>query len=463
MLILNKNNDDKLHEECGVFGINSFSGKDVAEKVYFGLYALQHRGQESAGIASNNNGDIILKKNMGLIADAITKEDIEELKGSVAIGHVRYATCGESNVINAQPLVGKSKLGNLSIAHNGTLVNTNVLKSLLEDSGTLFQTTIDSEVILNLMVRSFKKGIEKSLRDALEAVKGAYALVLNYENKLIGVRDPHGIRPLILGKTEDNYVLASESCALDAVGATIVRDIKAGEIVIIEGEEIKSIRFSERTKTNICAFEYVYFARPDSVIDTISVHKARLKMGEALYYEHPIEADIVVGVPDSGMASAIGYANASKIPFDIGFSKNRYIGRTFIAPSQELREKNVSIKLNALREVVEGKRVVMIDDSIVRGTTSKHLVENMRRAGAKEIHFRVSSPEVKNPCYFGIDTPYRDQLIAAIKTKEEIREYIGADSLEFISKEGLVKAMNENMGFCTGCFTGVYPMSILQD
>lgn len=455
--------DDKLHEECGVFGINSFSGKNVAEKVYFGLYALQHRGQESAGIASQYNNDIILKKNMGLVADAIKKEDLEELKGSIAIGHVRYATCGESNVVNAQPLVGKSKLGTISIAHNGTLVNTGILRSLLEDSGTLFQTTIDSELILNFMVRSSSKGIENALKDALDAVKGAYALVLNVGDTLIGVRDPYGIRPLVLGKSEDNYVLASESCALDAVGAELVRDVEPGEMVFIKGSELKSVRFSEKTDNRICSFEYIYFARPDSTIDKISVHKSRVKMGEVLYKEKPVEADIIIGVPDSGIPAAIGYAKASGIPFDIGFSKNKYIGRTFIAPSQELREKNVSIKLNALKEVIQGKRVVLIDDSIVRGTTSKHLVDNLRCAGAKEIHFRVSSPEVKHPCYFGIDTPYRSELIAAVKTKEEIREYIGADSLEFISLSGLSKALDEEKKFCTGCFAGLYPITILQD
>lgn len=455
--------DDKLHEECGIFGINSFSGEDVAKKVYYGLYALQHRGQESAGIASNYNNEIILRKNMGLVAEAISKEDIEDLKGSVAIGHVRYATCGESNIVNAQPLVGKTKLGNISIAHNGTLVNTEVIKSLLEDSGTLFQTTIDSEIILNFMVRSASKGIVGALRDALDAVKGAYALVLNIGETLIGVRDPYGIRPLILGKTDDNYVLASESCALDAVGAEIVRDIQPGEMVFIEKDNVKSIKFCEQTNNRLCSFEYIYFARPDSKMDGLSVYQTRLKMGEILYKESNVESDVVIGVPDSGIPAAIGYSRASNIPFELGFNKNKYIGRTFIAPSQELREKNVSIKLNALKDVVGGKRVILIDDSIVRGTTSKHLVENLRNAGAKEIHFRVSSPMVKHPCYFGIDTPYRDQLIAAVKSKDEIRDYIGADSLEFLSQKGLEEALSQGDQYCSGCFTGRYPISILQD
>lgn len=464
MIFLNNEHyDDKFHDECGVFGINSFSGKDVSEKVYYGLYALQHRGQESAGIASNQHGEIILKKSMGLVQEAFKEEDISDLKGDIAIGHVRYSTSGESNVINAQPIVGKARLGQMAIAHNGTLVNAGLLRELLEDTGTLFQTTIDSEVILHLIVRSGKKNLEQSLKETLNVIKGAFALTMTMGNMLIGIRDPYGIRPLVLGKTDDNYILASESCALDVLGAELIRDINPGEMVIIENDQIRSIQYSEKTQQRGCSFEYIYFARPDSEIDGISVHEARLKMGAKLYKEHPVEADLVIGVPDSGIDAALGYARESGIPFDIGFTKNKYIGRAFIAPSQELREKTVNIKLNALRHVVRDKRVVIIDDSIVRGTTSRKLVETLRFAGAKEIHFRVSSPMVKHPCYFGIDTPYREHLIAAVKTSDEICQEIGADSLHFISEEGLLEALNHGNGYCTGCFSGVYPMSIPQD
>lgn len=464
MIFLDKEQgEDKLHEECGVFGINSFTGQDVAEKAYYGLYALQHRGQESAGIAANLNGDVHIHKAMGLVQDAISQEDIDDLKGGIAIGHVRYSTTGDSDVINAQPLVGRSRLGHMSIAHNGTLVNAGVLRELLESSGTMFQTTIDSEVILNLIVRSESLDLKKSIMETLGVIKGAYALTMTVGDYLIGIRDPYGIRPLVLGKTEDNYILTSESCALDVLGAEIVRDIRPGEMVLIKGQEVESIQFSEMTQRRLCSFEYIYFARPDSVIDGLSVHQTRLKMGEILHEEYPVEADLVIGVPDSGIAAALGYARASGISFDIGFTKNKYIGRTFIAPSQELREQLVNIKLNALSQVVKDKRIVLIDDSIVRGTTSKKLIQTLRFAGAKEIHFRVSSPMVKHPCYFGIDTPYRKHLIAAVKTKEEIKEQIGADSLEFISQEGLRRALDPEAGFCLGCFSGVYPMSIPQE
>lgn len=464
MIFLNKEHyDDKFHDECGVFGINSFSGKDVAEKVYYGLYALQHRGQEAAGIASNEHGEILLKKSMGLVQDVFTEEDLTSLKGDIAIGHVRYSTSGESTVINAQPLVGRSRLGQMAIAHNGTLVNAGLLRELLEDSGTMFQTTIDSEVILHLIVRTGNKDLERSLKETLNVIKGAFALTMTMGDMLIGIRDPYGIRPLVLGKTDDNYILASESCALDVLGAELIRDIRPGEMVIIEKDQIRSIQYSEKTQHRVCSFEYIYFARPDSEMDGISVHEARIRLGATLYREHPVEADLIIGVPDSGIAAALGYARESGIPFDVGFTKNKYIGRTFIAPSQELREKAVNIKLNALRHVVKDKRIVIIDDSIVRGTTSRKLIETLRFAGAREIHFRLSSPMVKHPCYFGIDTPDRENLIAAVRNKAEICEQIGADSLEFISEKGLLEALDHDNGYCTGCFSGVYPMSIPQE
>lgn len=451
--------DDKFKDECGVFGIYSTEALDVASITYYGLYALQHRGQESAGIAVSNGESIEYHKAMGLVADVFNKDIISSLKGMSAIGHVRYSTTGSSNVNNAQPILVKYKLGTIAIAHNGNLVNDDVIRELLEDGGCIFQTTNDSEVLLNLIARGAKRGIERALVDAIQAVKGSYAIVMLTENKLIGVRDPNGIRPLCIGKLNENYILCSESCALDAVGAEFVRDVRAGEIVIIDEMGLKSINFTEQAKNEICAFEYIYFARPDSTIDGIDVYTARVKAGEQLYAESPIEADVVIGVPDSGIPAATGYAEASGIPYGLGFIKNRYVGRTFITPSQEIREKAVSVKLNPLKVNVDGKRVILIDDSIVRGTTSRRLVESLRKAGATEVHFRVASPVVKYPCYFGIDTPYRKELIGAQLDLESIRQEIGADSLSYLSMEGLLKSLGTTNKFCLGCFKGVYPVA----
>ncbi|MDD3223784.1 MAG: amidophosphoribosyltransferase [Clostridium sp.] len=450
---------DKLKEECGVFGIFSKNNIDVSHITYYGLYALQHRGQESAGIAVSNNGKLDVYKDMGLVSDVFDNEKLNSLTGNAAIGHVRYSTTGGSNAINAQPLLSNFKLGSIAIAHNGNLVNADVIRELLQDCGTMFQTSIDTEVILNLIAKSAKKGIERAVVDSMQAVKGSYAIVILTEHKLIGVRDPNGIRPLCIGKIDDSYIMCSESCALDAVGAEFVRDVNPGEIVIIDNDGIRSINFAEKTKCETCSFEYIYFARPDSVIDGISVYNARENAGEMLYKESPVEADIVIGVPDSGMPAAVGYAKASGIPYGIGLIKNKYVGRTFIAPTQELREKAVSVKLNPLKVNIEGKRVVIVDDSIVRGTTSKKLVDLLRNAGAKEIHFRVSSPIVKYPCYFGIDISYRKELIGSHMSIEEIRDFIGADSLGYLSVESLLKTLGRNKKFCLGCFKGVYPVS----
>lgn len=451
--------NDKFKEECGVFGVFTNNNLDVSRYTYYGLYALQHRGQESAGIAVSNGEEINIHKNLGLLTEAFTENDIDKLKGNISIGHVRYSTTGGNKVCNTQPLVTSTKLGSIAIAHNGNLVNADVIKDLLEEAGHVFHTSIDSEVIISLIARNAKKGIEQAVFNAVQAVRGSFAMVILTNDKLIGVRDPHGIRPLCLGKIDDDYVLSSESCALDTVGAEFVRDIEPGEIVIISKDEIKSIKYSEKTMCETCAFEYIYFARPDSTIDGINVHKSREKAGEMLYKQSPVEADVVIGVPDSGLASAIGYANASGIPFDTGFVKNRYVGRTFITPNQQMREIAVSVKLNPLKSNVEGKRVVLIDDSVVRGTTSKHLVESLRKAGAKEVHFRVASPMVKFPCYFGIDTPYRSELIGANNSVERIREIMGADSLEYLEIDNLLEALGKDKGFCLGCFNGVYPVS----
>lgn len=451
--------EDKFKDECGVFGIYTQGGVDVASLTYYGLYALQHRGQESAGIAVANGEKIACYKDMGLVVDVFKEDKIKSLIGNAAIGHTRYSTTGGSNVINAQPITSEFKLGSIAIAHNGNLVNAEVMRELLEDTGCIFQTSIDTEVVLNLIARGAKKGIENAVVDVVQAIKGSFAIVILTKDKLIGFRDHNGIRPLCIGKLDESYILCSESCALDAIGAELVRDVEPGEIVIIDKDGLKSITYAEKTKCQTCSFEYVYFARPDSIIDGINVYSARVRAGEQLFKECPAEADVVIGVPDSGIAAAVGYSRASGIPYDTGFIKNRYVGRTFISPSQELREKALLVKLNPLKVNIEGKRVLLIDDSIVRGTTSKKIIDLLRRAGAKEVHFRISSPVVQYPCYFGIDTPYRKDLIGSGNTVEEIRQLIGADSLGYISKEGLVSSMDSEKGFCLGCFNGIYPVS----
>lgn len=451
---------DKFKDECGVFGVYSKKPMDTAGITYYGLYALQHRGQESAGIAVSNGEEISFHKGLGLITDAFRNtEDLHKLKGNIAIGHVRYSTTGSNTVENSQPLVSNSKAGTIAMAHNGNLVNADVIRELLEDGGHVFHTSIDTEVIATLLARGASKGIERAVVDSMQAVKGSFALVIMTKEKLIGVRDPHGIRPLCIGKIDEAYILSSESCALDAVGAEFVRDVRPGEIVVIDESGIKSIIYAEDAGCQTCSFEYVYFARPDSQIDGLDVYTTRVKFGEELFKEHKIEADLVVPVPDSGIPAAIGYSKASGIPFGTGFIKNRYVGRTFISPSQEVRERAVAVKLNPLKVNVEGKRVILIDDSIVRGTTSKHLVEAMKRAGAKEVHLLISSPPVKFPCYFGIDTAYRSELIGSNHSIGEISDILGSTSLGYLSMEGMYKALSSKRGFCVGCFNGVYPVA----
>ncbi|SCK04105.1 Amidophosphoribosyltransferase precursor [uncultured Clostridium sp.] len=454
--------NDKFKDECGVFGIYVNKPVDVASVTYYGLYALQHRGQESAGIAVANGEEVKIHRGLGLITEAFNNDNLDylrSLKGNISIGHVRYSTAGAKTVENAQPLLANTKLGPIAMAHNGNLVNADVIRELLEDGGHVFHTSVDSEVLASLIARGSKRGIERAVVNAISAVRGSFAMVIMTKDKLIGIRDPHGIRPLCLGKIDEGYVLSSESCALDSVGAELVRDIEPGEIVVIDSEGVKSIKYSEGTTCQTCAFEYIYFARPDSVIDELDVYNTRVKQGEVLYQEHKIDADLVVAVPDSGIPAAVGYSKASGIPYEMGFVKNRYVGRTFISPSQELRERAVAVKLNPLKVNVNGKRVVLIDDSIVRGTTSKHLIESLRRAGATEVHFLVASPIVKFPCYFGIDTPYRSELIGANKSVEEIRETIGCDSLGYLSLEGMYEGFYGRRNFCVGCFNGVYPVS----
>lgn len=453
---------DKLKEECGVVGVYAPGKKDIARMVYFGLHSLQHRGQESAGIASNKNGKIQYYKEMGLVQEVFNDEIIERLQGDISIGHVRYSTTGESYVVNAMPLVVYHKGGSLALAHNGNLVNAKEIRDELQDNGVIFQTSIDSEVIASLIARYSKDhSIEEAIQETTKMIKGSYALVITYNNKLIGVRDPHGIRPLCIGKFEGGYVLASESCAFSVIGAEFVRDVEAGEMVIIEDGEIKSVQYNTSTQKAACTFEYVYFSRPDSILDGKNVYIARRNAGIILAQEHPIEADLVIAVPDSGTVAAIGYAQESGIPFGEGLIKNRYVGRTFIQPDQRMRELSVKLKLNVLKDNIKGKRLIMIDDSIVRGTTSGKIVNMLKEAGAKEVHIRVSSPPVMHSCYFGIDTPSKRHLVAANHSIDEICQKIGADSLGYLSVEGLIKSIELSKNeLCTACFSGKYPMEV---
>ncbi len=454
---------DKLKEECGVFGIYDVDGHDVARITYYALYALQHRGQESAGIAVNDEGTILYHKDMGLVPEIFNEVVLNHLKGKISIGHVRYSTTGASLRENAQPMVIKYKNGQMALAHNGNLVNAEEKRNELEESGAIFQSTNDSEVIINLISRHRVTSdcIEEVLQKVIKDIEGSYALVLLTPQRLIGVRDPLGIRPLAIGKLDNSYILASESCAFDAVGAEFIRDVNPGEIVLIDENGIKSIQTEVPKESKVCIFEYIYFARPDSFIDGASVHRARYEAGKRLAIEHPVEADLVIGVPDSGLTAAIGYSEQSGIPYGQGMIKNRYVGRTFIQPDQGQRERGVRIKLNAMKDSINGKRIVMIDDSIVRGTTSRRIVQMLKDAGATEVHMRVSSPPIKYSCYFGIDTPSRQQLVASSQSIESIRELVSADSLGYLSIEGLLKTpVGAKCGFCTACFTGDYPMHV---
>ncbi|MCT4544764.1 MAG: amidophosphoribosyltransferase [Vallitalea sp.] len=454
---------DKLKEECGVFGVYNNNKFDTSRLTYYGLFALQHRGQESAGIAVNNNGTILYRKEMGMVAEIFDDVVLNYLKGHSAIGHVRYSTTGESYAENAQPLVIKYTKGHMAIAHNGNITNASEIKKELEEQGTIFQTTSDTEVIAALLSRKRikYKTIEEALKEVMTIIKGAYSLLVMTPNKLIAARDPLGMRPLIIGKKEDSYVFSSESCAFDSLGISCVRDVEPGEIIVVDNKGITSIQTPTPKKSASCIFEYIYFARPDSVMDGIEVYSARYKAGITLAKEHPVDADVVVGVPDSGLAAAHGFADESGIEYVGGFMKNRYVGRTFIQPSQEMRELGVHLKLNPIRSQIEGKRVVMIDDSLVRGTTSKKIVTLLKDAGAKEVHVRISSPPVKYSCYFGIDTPERKKLIAGNMSIDEIRDLIGADSLGYISNEGLLSTCNNGKrDYCMACFNGNYPIQV---
>ena len=455
-----------LHEECGVFGMYDFDGNDVASSIYYGLFALQHRGQESCGIAvsetSGPKGKVTSYKGMGLVNEVFDGEGLGNMKGDIGVGHVRYSTAGESTRENAQPLVLNYVKGTLALAHNGNLINAKELKKDLEYTGAIFQTTIDSEVIAYHIARERlqSKTAEEAVRRACMKLKGAYALVVASPRKLIGARDPFGFKPLCIGKRDNAYILASETCALDTIGATFVRDVLPGEVVTItpeKGIESDIEMALPKEKEARCIFEYIYFARPDSHIDGVSVYASRVRAGQFLAMDSPVEADLVTGVPESGNAAALGYSLQSGIPYGTAFVKNGYVGRTFIKPKQSSRESSVQIKLNVLKEAVAGKRVVMIDDSIVRGTTSDRIVRMLREAGATEVHVRISSPPFLWPCYFGTDIPEREQLIAYNRSIEDIRKIIGADSLGYLGMERLDE-MVEGLPICRGCFNGTYPM-----
>ena len=454
-----------VNEECGVFGIYNKAG-DCARDTYYGLYALQHRGQESCGIAANNNRDITCYKDMGMVGDVFSEEKLDELNGTMAVGHVRYSTAGGSKRENAQPLCLSYIKNQLALVHNGNLVNAKALKYEFELSGSIFQTTADTEVIAYAIARQRLKcgSIEEAVVGTMKRLVGAYSLIVMSGRKLIAARDPWGFRPLCIGKRGNAWIFASETCALDGVGAQFVRDVEPGEVVVIEEGQLRSIRENCSGKSHICIFEYIYFARPDSVIGGQGVHEARLEAGRLLARQNPVDADVVIGVPDSGLDAALGYCQESGIPVAEGFLKNRYIGRTFIKPEQSSRETAVKLKLSPMRSQIEGKRVIMIDDSIVRGTTSNLITNLLRDAGAKEVHVKISSPPFISPCYFGTDVPDKDHLIACQMDLESIRKHIGADSLDYLNVESLRKLVPMIQGdFCEGCFTGKYPVDIPDD
>ena len=454
---------DKLHEECGVFGILDSKGENVANAIYYGLCALQHRGQESAGIAVCNTegplGNLLCHKNMGLVNEVFSSDVLSELTGNIGIGHVRYSTTGESTIKNAQPIAINYFKGTLALVHNGNITNMDELKNLLQENGAIFHSTTDSEIITYQIAleRTKTNSIEEAVYETTRKIKGGFALIIMSPQKMIGVRDPYGLKPLCLGKKNGSYILASESCALNAVGAEFVRDILPGEIITIQKNDIKN-NYALCNQTHAhCIFEYIYFARLDSTMDGINIYDARVHAGEVLAKSYPVEADLVVGVPDSGIAAAMGYAKQSHIPYGIAFQKNSYVGRTFIKPTQNERETAVQIKLNVIPSTVKDKRIILIDDSIVRGTTISKLITMLKKAGAKEVHVRISSPPFLYPCYYGTDVPSNHLLIASKHTNEEVCEQIGADSLEYLNIDDF-KVMVGNLPLCKACFNQQYPV-----
>jgi amidophosphoribosyltransferase len=453
--------DDRFHDECGVFGV--FGHEEASKLTYLGLYALQHRGQESAGMVSSDGTELHLHRAMGEVEEIFTPAVLAELPGNLAIGHTRYSTAGDKALLNAQPIMIDCNKGKVALGHNGNLTNAAEWRRKLEHKGSIFQTNSDTEVIVHLLARSQARNLSGALGDALNQVEGAYSLLVLTTDELVAVRDPRGFRPLNLGKLGDAWLVASETCAFDLLNAQYVREIEPGEMVRISRSGVESIHFAPEKPLQQCIFEHVYFARPDSIIFGRSVNESREALGRRLAKEHPANADIVVPVPDSGVPAAVGYALESRIPFRMGLIRNHYIGRTFIEPSQAIRNFGVKLKLNPIRSLIEGQRVVLVDDSIVRGTTSRKIVRMVREAGAKEVHMRISCPPTISPCYYGVDTPTREELIASSSTPEEICKFIGAESLGYLSLAGLQQAVNDTKGhFCTSCYTGVYPTDLVQ-
>jgi amidophosphoribosyltransferase len=446
---------------CGIFGV--FGHPEAANLTYLGMHSLQHRGQESAGIVSGDGHQLVTARHMGLVAEVFAEQELEKLRGTNAIGHVRYSTAGLSHVKNAQPFAVDYAHGSLAIAHNGNLVNALHLRGELEQQGSIFQSGMDTEVIVHLMARSQRPDLPGRLAEALSRVQGAYSLVVLTQGQLVAVRDPRGIRPLSLGRSRGAHIFASESCAFDLIEAEFIRDLEPGEMAVVDHQGLHSSFPFEKQPRQHCVFEYVYFARPDSTVDGIGVTDCRERMGRLLAREHPVDADVVIAVPDSGVAAALGYAKESDIPFQMGLIRSHYVGRTFIEPQQSIRNFGVKLKLNPVRSVIAGKRVVVIDDSIVRGTTSRKIIHMIRQAGAKEVHFRISCPPTRFPCFYGIDTPNRRELIASSHTVDEIARYLRCDSIGYLSNEGMMEAVGapaDGEGFCDACFTGKYPVPI---
>jgi amidophosphoribosyltransferase len=453
---------DKFKDECGVFGI--FGHPEAANMTYLGLYALQHRGQESAGIASSDGEHVRISREMGYVADTFDGDALSHLKGSIAIGHVRYSTAGESKLLNAQPILIDCAHGQIAVCHNGNLVNARELRDELVAQGSIFQSTSDTEVILHLYARSKARSVEDALVEALRQVQGAFSLALATKDRLIAVRDPHGFRPLALGRLGDAWVVASETCAMDLIGATYERDVEPGELLIASADGLKSLRPFAPAPLSHCVFEHVYFARPDSYVFGKSVNEVRTELGRILAREQPVAADVVVPVPDSGVCAAMGFAEESGVPLRMGLIRNHYVGRTFIQPQQSIRHFGVKVKLNPVRSILEGRRVILVDDSIVRGTTSRKIVGMVRAAGAREVHVRISCPPTISPCFYGVDTPRKQELIAATHTLDEIRDFLECDSIGYLSLEGLLTAVGTERGsYCSSCYTGVYPVEFPRD
>jgi amidophosphoribosyltransferase len=453
--------DDHFHDHCGVFGV--FNHPEAAKLTYLGLYALQHRGQESAGIVSTDGADLHLHKAVGHVQEIFTPEVVERLRGAAAIGHTRYSTAGDTTLLNAQPIMIDCNKGKIALGHNGNLTNAIELRRKLEHRGSIFQSTSDTEVIVHLIARSAARNLSGALADALNQVEGAYSLVVLTRDEIYAIRDPRGFRPLILGRLDGAWVVSSETCALDLIDAEYVREVEPGEMVRLSRGGIESIRFAPDKPHQYCIFEHVYFSRPDSVIFGRPVNQSRERLGRLLAREHPVPADIVTPVPDSGVPAAVGYAAESGIPFRMGLIRNHYVGRTFIEPEQAIRDFGVKLKLNPIRRMLEGQRVILVDDSLVRGTTSRKIVRLVRDAGATEVHVRISCPPTISPCYYGVDTPRREELIGSHKSVEEIREFLGADSLGYLSLDSLRAAVEDTEGkFCTSCYTGNYPTELVQ-